>query len=127
MEYGLECQEGVSYNEMIDYLKTKNWNNVDSPAFRQWFYKNFFCQKVYSDHYHEHPLNSLAILSVPIERKYDKEKASITGDAYFKYIEYLHIRTALRNARLSTIIAYIALFIPVIIGLMQILIAKNVI
>ena len=128
LEFGLLHQkDGISYNNMVLHLKSKGWENIDTPAFRRWFYKNFFCQQAYNDNRTDHPLNIWAILSVPIEPKYDNDKSVITGEAYFKYLEYISIKSAVENAKNSTLIAYCAIAITATIGIIQILIAKSII
>lgn len=124
LKFGLEHQkDGISYNEMVLHLKSKNWTKIDNPSFRRWFYKNFFCQQAYNDNKNEHPLNLWATLSIPIEPKYDNDKSVITGEAYFKYLEYIDVKSALENAASSTKIAYGAILITLIVGLIQIAIA----
>ncbi|MES2484638.1 MAG: hypothetical protein V4581_01635 [Bacteroidota bacterium] len=81
----------------------------------------FFCLETYKDNDYGHPLEIWAALSIPPEEKYDSFNSILTGEAYFKYLEYFEIREALKNSKQSTYIAIAAIAISIIVGIIPLI------
>lgn len=121
LEYGSrQMITGVSCKEMFDYLKNSSQINESALAnFRGWFYNKGFFVTEYEDDLRNKGWDQI-IRPDDIETRYDEYKGFIRGDAYFKYLEYIEVREALKNSRSSTKTAIAAIIISTIVGIIQI-------
>ena len=102
LEHGTTRMEGISYNEMVQYLKDngKGWNDKLSESFCFWFFLNF---------YHEGATlaASRRLHAVPgtqhmrIESEQLDAPAVLMGDAYMRYVDILELREARRASQIA--------------------------
>ena len=102
LEYGTSRMDGISYNEMVQYLKDngKGWNDKLTESFCFWFFLNF---------YHEGATlaASRRLHAVPgthfmrIEPEHLDAQAVLMGDAYMRYVDILELREARRASQIA--------------------------
>lgn len=102
LEHGTTCMDGISYNEMVQYLKDagKGWKDNLHESFRFWFFLNF---------YHEGATlaASRRLHAVPgthymkIEAEELNAPAILMGDAYMRYVDILELREARRASQIA--------------------------
>jgi hypothetical protein len=125
LELGIKnLEEGISYTETIAFLKTKGWNIIDSTSFRRWFYDSFHCPEYYT-HLDRSDLGDIIAAKVSqINKEFDSCKSTITGEAYFKYLDFVEVKKAFENAESSKKTATLALIVTIIVGIAQIIVSK---
>ena len=125
LKYGVDnISTGVSFNELHSHLSgrgiaiEKEFNSY----FRLWFYENFFVDNsVYhrvKDFIWQNSEQSEQFLSV-----YDNLKSVIMGHAHQAYLDHQEMKFAYESSIKATKTANAALWVTIIIGVIQIVIA----
>ncbi len=101
LEHGTTCMDGISYNEMVQYLKDtrKGWHERLAESFSFWFFLNFY-------HHHAtlaanrrlHASGGTAHMEV---KEYLEQPAVLMGDAYMRYVDILELREARRASQIA--------------------------
>ena len=124
LKFGIDnIQTGVTYNELINHLKSLN--KPFQPEFQRylhiWFYENFYVdviyQKIKDFNWGSGDLNENNL------SKYDNEKGIIIGSAHQTYLDHQELKFAYKAAKKATESANIAIWVTAIVGLIQIVIS----
>ena len=120
LEFGANnIKEGVTYNELLNYLKENKLDVNDGVArsFHVWFYETFYVSGIYE---RRNDPSGMGVFNEDVLRGKDNTKGFLTGEAYLKYLDFLEYRQALKSAKQSSNLAKIAIAISAILALIQI-------
>lgn len=115
LQFGVKnLDEGVSYNELIDHLKTMDvfLQTHHEKYFHIWFYQTF---------YHHEISNSLRTSNIfyndPDQlRPHDNNKATLTHGGFQSYYDFIELREARESARSAQKTATRAIWISAILA-----------
>ncbi len=125
LKYGVDnLNTGVTYNQLIAHLQSKNiaLNTEQQIYFHLWFYENFYVDNsVYhrvKDFIWQNGEQSESFLS-----PHDNSKALIMGNAHQAFQDYQELRFAYKSSKEAKLLATIAIFVTIIVGIAQILVS----
>lgn len=124
LEFGEKNIEiGISFNELIEFLKhdiNKKFQNDEEKkrfinSFNVWFYDNFFLREIQKTRAGIREIPSLELM-----KTHNVNKAMLTGEAFFKLIEFKELNEARKSSKKAFWIATIATLLTFISILVQI-------
>jgi hypothetical protein len=125
LEKGVASPDGISFNEIIEYLIDKKGIKLSENlrfSLGYWFLENFVTVinstnesfSIFKGLGHSDPIPK-SILDKRFE-----EKRYLYGDTYMSYLDYVELEQAKKSAKSATWIAIIAIIISMILTVVQI-------
>jgi len=102
---------GISCNEVKRHFEDSIPSDEFETTYINWFYANFFESNV---HVNVKAFNTDHVVILQSFAKYNDETAHISGDAIFKYYQYLELKEARGSASKAHKISLMALTISAI-------------
>ncbi len=98
LQIGIEREgETICFNDIIKIINNEFKIPMQMvPSVRRWFYDYYYLPETFR--MNKGLLNTLKNNDLV---KYDEKQAFFSGDGFFKYYEYLEVKTALKNAEIA--------------------------
>ncbi len=102
LEHGTTCMAGISYNEMVQYLRNngKGWNDNLHESFSFWFFLNFYQEgATLAANRRLHAVPGTHHMTIKAEEL--NAPAILMGEAYMRYVDILELREARRASQIA--------------------------